>query len=47
MSASNLSTVEQYVRNQAVHHRKMSFEEEFVALLRKHGLEFDAKHVFG
>jgi len=47
VSASNLSTVEQYVRNQAVHHRKMSFEEEFVALLRKHGLEFDAKHVFG
>jgi REP element-mobilizing transposase RayT len=47
VSASNLSAVERYIRNQAVHHRKMSFEEEFAALLKKHGVEFDAKHVFG
>ena len=47
VSASNVSTVERYIRNQAAHHRKMSFEEEFVALLRKHGVEFDAKFVFG
>ncbi len=47
VSASNLSVVERYIRNQAAHHRKMSFEEEFVALLRKHGVEFDAKFVFG
>jgi putative transposase len=47
VSASNISTVEQYIRNQAAHHRKMSFEEEFVALLKKHGVEFDARYVFG
>jgi putative transposase len=47
VSASNVSTVEQYVRNQAAHHRKMSFEQEFTALLKKHGVEFDAKYVFG
>jgi REP element-mobilizing transposase RayT len=47
VSASNVSTVERYIRNQAAHHRKMSFEEEFVALLRKHGVEFDTKFVFG
>jgi putative transposase len=39
--------VEQYIRNQAAHHRKMSFEEEFAALLKKHGLEFDARYVLG
>jgi len=25
----------------------MSFDEEFLALLRKHGVEFDPKFVFG
>ena len=47
VSASNVPTVERYIHNQAAHHRKMSFEEEFVALLKKHGVEFDAKYVFG
>ena len=47
VSASNVATVEQYIRNQAAHHRKMNFEEEFVALLKKHGVEFDASYVFG
>ncbi len=47
VSASNVSTVERYIRNQAAHHRKMSCEEEFVALLKKHCVEFDAKYVFG
>jgi putative transposase len=30
-----------YIRNQAEHHRKRTFGEEFKAMLRKHGLEFD------
>jgi putative transposase len=47
VSASNVSTVEQYIRNQVMHHRKMSFAEEFAALLKKHGVEFDARYVFG
>jgi hypothetical protein len=29
------------------HHRKMSFDEEFAALSRKHGVAFDPKFVFG
>ena len=47
VSASNVSSVERYIRNQAAHHRKMSFEEEFVVLLKKHGVEFDPKYIFG
>jgi putative transposase len=47
VSASNLPVVERYIRNQAAHHRKMSFEEEFLVLLKKHGVEFDARYVFG
>jgi len=47
VSASNLPVVVRYICNQAAHHRKMSFEEEFAALLKKCGLEFDARYVFG
>jgi len=47
VSASNLGTVERYIANQAKHHRRMTFEDEFVALLKKHGIKFDPKYVFG
>jgi REP element-mobilizing transposase RayT len=47
VSASNLSAVQRYIRNQAAHHRKMNFEEEFMALLKKHGVDFDVRYVFG
>lgn len=30
-----------YIRNQAEHHRKRTFREEFNAVLRKHGFDFD------
>ena len=46
VSASNLDTVKKYIASQARHHRKMSFEDEFVGLLRKHGIPFDPKYVF-
>jgi hypothetical protein len=28
------------------HHGKRSFEQEFITLLKKHGIAFDPKHVF-
>jgi len=33
--------------NEAGHHRKRSFEDEFVALLKKSGVSYDRKFVFG
>jgi putative transposase len=47
VSVSNTSAVVNYIRNQENHHRKISFEDEYVALLKKHGIEFDPKYVFG
>jgi REP-associated tyrosine transposase len=32
-----------YIRNQAEHHRMRSFREEFVAMLRRHGLDYDER----
>ncbi len=31
------------VQDQERHHRRMTFEEEFIALLRKHGIAFDER----
>lgn len=47
VSASIMPAVVRYIQNQEAHHRKMSFEEELIALLGKHGMEFDPKYVFG
>jgi len=47
VSASVIPVVTRYIRNQEEHHKKMNFDAEFVALLKKHGVEFDPKYVFG
>ena len=47
VSSSIVPSVAQYIQNQDAHHRKMTFDMEFLALLKKHGLEFDPKFVLG
>jgi putative transposase len=47
VSASNLTTVSRYISDQKTHHRKFSFEDEFITLLRKHRVDFDPESVFG
>ena len=47
VSSSNVPSVVRYIQNQKAHHKKMSSDEEFLALLKKHGVEFDPKFVFG
>jgi len=46
VSSSNISAVIKYIDNQEAHHRKMSFEQEFIALLNRHGVRYDPKSVF-
>jgi putative transposase len=36
-----------YIRSQPEHHRKRSFEEEFIAFLKKHDVEYDPRYVWG
>ena len=47
VSRSNLEEVVRYVENQAVHHAKVSFQEEYRAFLDKHGVEYDERYVWG
>jgi len=44
---SQRATVVSYIDRQEEHHRKYSFEQEFVALLRKYGIAYDDRFVFG
>ncbi len=46
VSSSNVAAVIKYIDNQEAHHRKMSFEQEFIALLDRHGVRYDPNLVF-
>ncbi len=43
VSQSKLSEVKAYIAHQEEHHRKLTYQEEVVALLKKHGVEFDPR----
>ncbi len=36
----------EYIKNQEEHHRILTFEEEYKALLKEHNIEFDDKFIF-
>ncbi len=46
VSPSLLNMVQAYIRHQAEHHKKRNFEEEFLTLLRKSGVPYNAGHTF-
>jgi len=46
VSASNQKQVVKYIQDQERHHRRMSFQEEFLVLLRKHGVAFDERFLW-
>lgn len=43
---SQLDTVVKYILTQEEHHRKSSFREEYLDMLRKNDIEFNEKYVF-
>jgi putative transposase len=46
VSVSQLESVITYIGGQEKHHRKLSFQEEFMALLKKHHVEYDARYLW-
>jgi putative transposase len=46
VSVSQLNTVSNYIRGQPEHHRKTTFEQEFLTLLKKHRIEFNEKYLW-
>lgn len=46
VSPSAVSAVKRYIQNQREHHRRLSFEQEYLAILDRAGVKYDPKYVF-
>ena len=46
VSRSAIPIVGGYIERQKTHHRKTSFQDEFIKLLRKHGVAFDESFIW-
>lgn len=46
-SKSQMNTLIDYVNNQEEHHKRKTFKEEYIELLKKFEIEFDEKYVLG
>ena len=46
VSVSQLDKIIEYIKSQPEHHRKMTFQEEFVALLKKHRIQYDERYLW-
>jgi putative transposase len=46
VSESNKSAVISYIVDQETHHRKMTFQEEVRALLKRHSMRFDERYIW-
>ncbi|GAA4448122.1 IS200/IS605 family transposase [Novipirellula rosea] len=46
VSQSMANEVKAYIAGQREHHRKRTFRDEYLAMLKKHEIEFDPRYVF-
>ena len=46
LSKSALHDVQSYIAGQEEHHRKVTFQEEFVMFLQRHGIEYDERYLW-
>lgn len=46
VSKSNVPEVVEYIKNQREHHKKQSFEDEYISMLKLNGIDYDEKYVF-
>jgi putative transposase len=46
VSQSGVDVVKKYIQNQKEHHKKKSFQEEYLDLLKKYDMEYDTKYLW-
>jgi len=46
VSPSMAERVRRYILNQEEHHRKVTFQDEFRAFLKRHGIQYDERYVW-
>jgi REP element-mobilizing transposase RayT len=47
VSKSQIQEVIKYIQNQREHHRKKTFQEEYLELWQKHGVDYDERYLWG
>ncbi len=47
IAISGVADTTAYINNQHEHHRTRTFQEEFIAFLRRHGIEYDERYIWG
>ena len=45
-SRSDINRVYNYIKNQEDHHRKQSFRDEYLQLLKEYGVDYDEQYIF-
>jgi REP element-mobilizing transposase RayT len=46
VGVSQIDRTVEYIRNQERHHRKKSFQEEYLGFLKKHKIEYDERYIW-
>ena len=46
VNPSEINTVVTYITNQENHHKKISFQDEFRAFLKKYNVDYDERYVW-
>jgi len=46
VSPSTLPKLLDYIRDQEEHHKKVDFKQEFIALLKRHGIAYDERYLW-
>lgn len=46
VSRSNVEVVTSYIASQDEHHRTLTFQDEFLTLLKKHGIAYDERYIW-
>ena len=47
VSKSDIPRVIRYIQNQRAHHRKKTFQEEYLEFLRANGIDYDERYLWG
>jgi REP-associated tyrosine transposase len=47
VSQSNASSVVKYIGEQEKHHRRVSFQEEFISFLKKNAIRYNERYIWG
>ena len=46
VSHSSAPAVVKYIRGQEEHHRRVTFQEEFISFLKKNGIDYDERYIW-